>query len=281
MRSLQAVALTAAGVMLALTIRAGVEANFAHTDTPIEMLIYTQSSPDVRTVMQEVERVAFRTGEGKNLKVAYDDKVSWPFEWYFRDWTGKNFYGSGTPANDAPMVIVGTEGEHEAKVKPGLGDRYIGTKYKLRWWFPEDYKDANDWVKAMGGSLNPTQKATFLDAVRATLQPSGLNRLWRYFIYRETFNPLGSTDFYLYVRKDLVSGLWASAADGTAATPGTVDEDKYAAKTKVLNATQTVGGPGAGDAQFAEPKSIAIGPEFLTEAERERLGAFARTSEVA
>ena len=52
---------------------------------------------------------AFRTGEGKNLKVAYDDKVSWPFEWYFRDWTGKNFYGID-PDNTARRANARADG---------------------------------------------------------------------------------------------------------------------------------------------------------------------------
>ncbi|MCL5026839.1 MAG: TIGR03663 family protein [Chloroflexi bacterium] len=265
LRSWQMVGMAALTLMLAFTFHSSLTVNFRNGDIPVEMLVYTQSSPDVGKVMREIERVAFRTGTGKEIKVAYDDKVSWPFEWYLRDYTAKNYYGNGLPANDAPVVLVGLEGDHDARVKAALGNRYVGQRYKLRWWFPEDYKSPYDWMKAMqsdeGRARFPAtnQVSTgFFDIMRATFQPSGIQRLWKYFLYRDTFNPLGSTDFMLYIRKDLVDNLWAVSAT---AAPATIEDDQYASKARVLAAAQTIGAPGAGDGQLAEPKGIAIGPD--------------------
>ncbi len=268
-------------VMVTFTVRTGLTVNFRNGDIPVEMLVYTQSSPDVGKVMREVERVAFRTGTGKEIKVAYDDKVSWPFEWYLRDYVGKNYYGNGNPANDAPIVLVGLEGDHDQRVKALLGNRYVGQRYKLRWWFPEDYKSPYDWVKAMQSDEGRARLAApsqvpggFLDIVRATLQPSGIQRLWKYFLYRETFNPLGSTDFMLYVRKDLVDNLWATTATTGPVSP---EEDQYAAKTRTIPAVQAIGGPGLGEGQFTEPKGIAAGPDgsiFVADTRNHRIQKF-------
>ena len=41
-------------------------------DIPVEMLVYVQTSPDVPMVVQELERIGFQTGQGKELKVLVD-----------------------------------------------------------------------------------------------------------------------------------------------------------------------------------------------------------------
>jgi uncharacterized protein (TIGR03663 family) len=273
----QAGALTLLAILLLFTIRSSLQVNFKYGDTPVEMLVYTQSSPDVGKVMREIDRVAFRLGMGKDIKVAYDDKVSWPFEWYLRDYTGKQYYGNMMPANDAPIVLVGLEGDSDARVRAALGSRYIGQQYKLRWWFPEDYKSPGEWLRAMQSDearsrpgLAVPPNPSFLDIAKASISPAGITRLWRYFLYRETFSPLGSTDFMLYIRKDLVDGLWAI----TATKGAVVDDDQYLSRLRSISATQIIGSPGSGDGQFLEPKGVAIGPDssiYVADARNNRI----------
>lgn len=172
-----------------LSVHAAIQVTYANGDVPVEMMVYTQTSPDVGQVMKEIERVGFRTGTGKDLKVAYDSSVSWPFEWYLRDYRNRDFFGDGVPASDAPIVLVGFENDHDARVRSSLAPNYVGQRYKLRWWFPEDYRGM-----------------TFGRFWQGITDAEMRKKLWNFFLYREPFNPLGSTDFMLYERNDLAGG---------------------------------------------------------------------------
>lgn len=253
--------LVAFGLVLPLWVHTSTQVNFYNGDIPVEMLVYVQSSPDVGKVMREIERIGFRTGVGKDLKVAYDSGVSWPFEWYLRDYRNRAFFGAGSPPADAPVVLVGFEDNHDQQIKAQLGDRYVGQRYKLRWWFPEDYKSAAEWVRALQGSDTRSVRSESIglgDVIRTMLQPESIEKLWRYFIFRETLSPLGSTDFMMYVRKDLASGLWAATATTGRTSP---QADVYESKVRSLTPVDVWGSLGAGAGQFDSPKGIAVGPD--------------------
>lgn len=252
--SLKLLPLTALALLVPLWLRTAWQAVYFHGDIPVEMIVYTQTAPDVGLVMREIERLAFRTGEGRDLKVAYDSGVSWPFEWYLRDWRGRVFYGAGTPPLDAPVVLASFENDAEARARAVLGDRYISQRFRLRWWFPEDYRD-----------LTPGR------LWKAVADPETRSRLWRYFLYREPLSPLGSTDFVMFVRRDLAAGPWVApqAAPAVAAGP---------APTVALTPLQIIGGQrGSAPGQFNEPKGVAVGPDgslYVTDSRNHRVQKF-------
>ena len=226
--SLRLAAIGVLALMIPFSIRTSVEASFRNGDVPVEMLVYTQTSPDVGIVMDEIERLAFRTGEGKEkFRVAYDAGVSWPFEWYLRDYKNKNYFAWDTPAADAKVVLVGFDRNHDEKVEQVLGASFVGQRFKLRWWFPEDYRNF-----------------TVSNILEGLANPEVRRKLWRYFLYRETVNPLGSTDFMVYVRRDLATGAWA-ATQSSASDLSIIGSG--------LRGTQ----PG----EFNEPKNLDIGPD--------------------
>ncbi|HEY3107734.1 MAG TPA: flippase activity-associated protein Agl23, partial [Chloroflexota bacterium] len=251
--ALKVAALGSLLVLLPLSLRTAWQVNFFNGDVPVEMLVYTQTSPDVGKVMNEIDRVAFRTGAGKEkVKVVYDSGVSWPFEWYLRDYKGRVFIGGGTlPSNalDAPIVLIGTENNRDQAVKQQLGNKYVSQRYRLRWWFPEDFREKDNVF---------AYRSITLDSFRWLLTDSATRaRIWRYFMFRET-PPLGSTDFVMFVRRDLVAGAWAAPQSA----PAGVDEDAYAKAARNLTAVQLLGGArGAGNGQLYEPKNLAIGPD--------------------
>src|SRR5204862_402259 len=72
-------------------------------------------------------------------------------------------------------------------IRDQLGD-YVGQKYRLNWWFPEDYKLWQSDPGAIWRSLSdPITRAKFL----------------KFLLYREPMNTLGAREFYLFVRKDV------------------------------------------------------------------------------
>lgn len=259
-RSLRTLALGSLVVLVPLTVHTGVQAAFVNGDVATEMIVYTQTTPDVTMVMREIERLGERTGQGRDLKVAYDSDVSWPFEWYLRDWRGRAFYGTGTPPADAPVVLVGLESNHDAQVRAALGNKYVGQRYRLRWWFPEDYRTPAEYLTAItpehlraGLPIDGGQFGLW-DLIRASLQTEARTRLWRYFLYREPLNPLGSTDFVLYVRKDLVGGAWMPAT--VAPTQVSVEDPLDKSMRNVVASRQL--GPVTEAGPLRDPRGVAV-----------------------
>jgi uncharacterized protein (TIGR03663 family) len=234
-------ALTAVVMVLPFSLRTAWQVTYYHGDIPVEMLVYTQTAPDVGRVMRQINEIAYRTGEGVDkLKVAYDAEVSWPFEWYLRDYTARVYFGEGNPPPDAPVILVGYDNGRADQVRQLLGNRYVSQRYRLRWWFPEDYR-----------SLSPST------IVAGLLSPENRAKLWRFLLYREPPDPLGSTDFVLFVRRDLAYGAWTALQATTATAPAAT----LAQHLRTIPAVASFGSTGSGALQFNAPKGIAIGPD--------------------
>ena len=132
---------------------------------------------------------------GLHLKVAYDDKSSWPFEWYLRDFDQRQFIGSsaGSPF-DADVVILGIE--NEAANKAFLGNRYYRREYRLIWW-PDQEFYFNTTLGSLWARLrDPVQRQEILDVVLRREYPRSTND-W-YLVSR----------FALYVRRDFPAPVW-------------------------------------------------------------------------
>jgi hypothetical protein len=85
--------------------------------------------------------------EGTNMRVVFDDESSWPFTWYFRDYTNYGFLrgeaGSVDPTSldGARVVVVGNK--KAGDVRRILGDRYYEFQYIRLWWPMQEYFNLN------------------------------------------------------------------------------------------------------------------------------------------
>ncbi len=214
-------ALGTAGLVVLVTysIHTAWQLTYKNGDVPVEMLVYVQSSPDVPFIVNEVERMGNTLGLRKDVPLLLDngytdtlggqsvvhEAVSWPFEWYFRDYKAKTYFSRTLPADFStgkyPGILV--MGTNLDPIKDQLGD-YVGNKFRLNWWYPEDYKNV-DWGTP----------------VRTLLDPEARAKLVKYVLYRELVNPpLGARDMYFYVRKDLArGGAVPSGEAGPASSP--------------------------------------------------------------
>jgi len=235
----QVATFTVFALLSVATFRYAWIASFVNGDIAKDMLIYTQTTPDVTMVMQEIGDLSARLADSQTMKVAYDNESSWPFEWYLRNYKNRIFYGAtpGPNITEAPVILVGLV--NDGKVKPYVTD-YVRHHYKLRWWFPEDYKGMTI-SKAWLYLQDPEKRAS----------------LRRFLLYRELDNPLGSTDFVMYVRRDTVSKVWQYGTTVAAVQPA-LAEDPYAKAVVAVNAVDVWGTQGAGDGQFMNPKGLAI-----------------------
>jgi uncharacterized protein (TIGR03663 family) len=237
----QSAALVALSLLSLVTIRYAWMASYTHGDIARDMLIYTQTTPDVTMAMAEITRLSERLEGGLEMKVAYDNVTSWPFEWYLRNFKNKIFFGGspGPNISEAPVVLTGLENENS--VRPFV-QGYVRRQYKLRWWFPEDYKMFKD---------NPSLAFQYLG------DPAMRKDLMEILLNRDLKQPLGSTDFVMYVRPDVLQEVWQFGSRIQATDPDLL-RDEYAEKASKLTATTSFGQ--GGQVSLNSPKAVAIAP---------------------
>lgn len=173
---LAAAGLTLAAVLGAYSLRATWMAVYEHPDTPVELLVYTQTAPDVPRIVADVRELAINLTRGERsaedvtggLSMPMivdsgdeggDGSLAWPLQWYLRDfqrvaWTRKDAYQSSPAAKNfelqmpdgstalAPVVILYKPHVTEP-VRAVLSESYVqpyGDTGVFNWWFPEGDK---------------------------------------------------------------------------------------------------------------------------------------------
>jgi len=207
---------TATIVLALLQVNVGWRLSYKDPDVPTEMMIYTQTSPDIVRVMDEITELSYELTGGKGIEIWYDSGVSWPMQWYLRDFPNKQFRPSiTTDPGNAPIVMVASDRDSQAA--PNLVG-YTAQEYVLRWWFPEElYRNF-----AIAPEINPGRSAwkrsedphgvgdvisSAIDSINGALTVDGQARLYRQLVFRDIEQPLGQYRFKIYVRNDLISLL--------------------------------------------------------------------------
>ena len=117
--------LAVAGMLLVLSVRTGVMASYQNGDVPVEMIVYTQTSPDVTRLLESLER----TNQDSTVEVAIDGTsgFSWPWAWYFRDTHSVHFPTFGSNSFDSPpgesVVVVHSSNRESADEGTGRSVR--------------------------------------------------------------------------------------------------------------------------------------------------------------
>ena len=226
---------TLTGVLFLLAaygLRSAIQLAYFNPMDAREMIVYVQTAPDTTRAADTIDRLSVDQTGARDLKVMYDSQSSWPWEWYLRDYKNKTFIPGGpTAAPDPGVQVMVIDSAWYDKAKSGQApqlNNYVGTKYAMRWWFPEDTYRAfipNTWDKidpakptkednspnyaldAAGKQIKEPvgQIKGALDTILYTLRtPSEQGKLWKYLIYRQPYASLGSTDMAVFVRRDLV-----------------------------------------------------------------------------
>jgi uncharacterized protein (TIGR03663 family) len=242
-------------VLLFVEIHSMFLLNFADAANPTEMLIYVQTSQDVPTVVGEINGLANRTGQGKNLTIGLDntDVGGWPFIWYLRDYKSVSETSAfGTPACGGQYcsALVMLEPQYDAN-SAFLLKHYVVQKYRWNWWFPEDYKQwFPDHATAFGQALQGKSSS-----VQALPTGSELNSLWNWMFYRQPFGQRGARWMYFLVRRDLVPGQqqFSSSAPPSLASPPSIQEPSLSAAVRMSF------GSAPGNAGVRGPRGLAVG----------------------
>jgi hypothetical protein len=203
--ALAALAVCVVAVGALYTARSAYRLAYQNGDTPVEMLVYTQTSPDVMQVVRRLEEASRRRGHDLSMPVMYDNETVWL--WYLRDFskaqrTPEQLAG---PPDDSVMAVLMLD-ENMARYPQNrqLLDGFVIQRYPLRWWFPEDqiYRFSSGWQSA------PLENISLLgQLLRAPLDPGVEARVWKFLMFRETGYPLGSSDFVVAVRPEIASQI--------------------------------------------------------------------------
>ena len=193
-RRVALVVLGLAAAMFALSVTGAFRLSYRNNDVPVEMLVYTQTAPEIPAILRDIERLGETTGKGKNLRITVDstDGFSWPWAWYLRDYPLVSYpclsNDSGCAgldgAPDADVVLLAYR--NQAAASELLDDYGEPVRYKHRWWFPESYR-----------GLDP---ATIFSSIQ---ERESWRRVVDYFLFRDfPEGRLGSVDGSAYFPKD-------------------------------------------------------------------------------
>lgn len=206
-RALRYLAVGLFTVFFLYQVRSAVMLTYYQPDVPKEMAVYVQTSPDVTRNMKEIKDFSKATTGKNDVKVMYDNEVSWPYSWYFHDFKNAQYIGAGEPqpAADVPIMVFGYDNKNGNTELP---KNYTSQRYAMRWWFPEDWykKDLMSGLPAGETSKSAMLASAGLLVVKlgdTFTKPDNQATLWKYLHFRETPMPLGSFDMLVYVRKDV------------------------------------------------------------------------------
>ena len=174
--------------LLFWTVWFAIPATYERGSVPNDMVVYVQTTPDVRDVAAIADEAARRTGQGFKLPILIDNAFAWPTVWYLRDYKAALYTKNLTleEAREAQIVLMSPTSADALGIQL---PEYVGRQMKLRWWFPEHaYKT---WDAGFLGDFlaDPEARSSFLHWLLTREEPPV---------------PKGSYDFVMYVRTDLL-----------------------------------------------------------------------------
>ena len=179
-------------ILMILTFRTAVITNFTNGDIPVEMLVYTQTSPDIPIILNGFKKLDDSKKPQSRISITIDQTsgFTWPWSWYLRDYPHVDYptYGpkdfNNMPATDAVLIHSNNNGMAENLLAKDFKE---GQRVPHRWWFPEDnYRN-----------LTP------LNIIDKTFDLKTWHALTEYWFHRKGISKdIGSEDFYLYVKDE-------------------------------------------------------------------------------
>jgi uncharacterized protein (TIGR03663 family) len=294
---------------LALTFRAAVRAAFLNADLAVEYLVYAHAAPGVKTAMQQIEELSIRTTDGKAIKVAYDDDVSWPLNWYLRDYSQQYYFGANPTRDllDNPVILVGDN--NWGVVEPLLADLYNRYEYIRMWWPNQDYwnlkrasieAERNFEGPLTGETDQPIGIGEYLVRAWEHIKPFFTDKnlrvaIWDIWLDRdfkrygewtgrdmtlERWSP--SDRMRLYIRKDIAAMVWDYGITTASLNPPVI-EDPYEDGLVDLSADLTIGSEGLSPGEFFRPRDLAVagnGSVYVADTANHRIQHLSSSGEV-
>ncbi|MGQ9572852.1 MAG: flippase activity-associated protein Agl23 [Dehalococcoidia bacterium] len=254
------------GVLLLFGCRAAWMASFQEGDgaDAREMLVYTQTSSDVPKILDQIERMAKKTGLGNDLPIAVDsrDALSWPWVWYLRNYHKVSYPDMSRDYQPSANTVLLVHIANDAAIQPRLEGYGPGQRYSHRWWFPETYRGLE-----FEDGKRKNILTIFTDFVVSLDDGDTWNTWWRYFRDREPPEPKGSLDAVAYFPKEFVPER-VTDRDEPPETPKVDNEGRF-----------TLGQQGSSPGRFIKPAGLALdgdGNLYVADSGNHRIQKFDR-----
>ena len=127
-------------LLAAMSLWTAFGVTYRHPDTPVEPLIYTQTSPEVPLLAREIEEFVRAQAAPTPVIVDTTASLTWPWAWYLRDVPNVGYLGADAirehgPGDGAVLIsassTVGPNWERR--------DQFESPRpYVHRWWFREE-----------------------------------------------------------------------------------------------------------------------------------------------
>ena len=182
-----AVGLLSAG-LLVWSVWFAIPITYERGSIPNDLVVYVQTTDDVKEVASIVDEAARRTGLGDKLPLLIDNSYAWPTVWYLRDYTDA-LYTKDMNLEDAQAAQIVLMSPSSANILGIQLPEFVGREMKLRWWFPEHTYKSWD-LGFLGEFISDSEaRSSFLHWLLTREEPPV---------------PKGSYDFMLYIRTDLL-----------------------------------------------------------------------------
>lgn len=250
-----------------LTMRTAFRAAYINYDNATEYLVYAHMARGPKDALAQIEEISRRTTNGLGIRVAYDDVTTYPYWWYLRNYTNKDFFGKEPTRaqRDAAAILVGDT--NYSKIEPVVGQAYQKFEYTRIWWPNQDYFGLT--------------RQRILDALTNPNMRAAIFRIWLdrdYTLYSQLTNQdfsltkwQPSQSLRLYIRKDIIASLWNY---GVAPSAEAIVADPYEGKQVSLTADKIIGSLGIESGQFRRPRDLVVAPDgslYVADTENHRI----------
>ena len=185
----------AAMLLMILTFRTTFITNFQNPDIPVEMMVYTQTSPDILTISREIRSYTKESEDNSNyfeapISIDPTSGFSWPWTWYFRHYKNVDYsvYNDQTTfsAKASEIALVHSD-NHKVAENQFPEELYREERVAHRWWFPEHkYRDIS-----------------ILEMTKMLVNIKAWKPFANYWFNRRSLaHEIGSEDVFLYVPVD-------------------------------------------------------------------------------
>lgn len=275
-------------LLAVLTLRFALMASFINYDLATEYLVYAHGAPAVKEVLAEIDYLSRRTTDGNDMRIVYDNEVSWPYSWYFRNYDNAVFIGSNPTLQNIDGAVVILVGEaNRFKLEPLLNDEYYHFTeedgYIRLWWPMQEYFNLS--AERVNNVFDFSPENT-----QAPLLRQGIFEIWwarDYSTYGDAISKDFSTEnwpvsdrMHFYVRKDVYAQMYplgvgeGSARVGESQSTPNVCLENWQQIAPIL----VFGGAGAQPGQLSRPLDISVDNEngiiYIAEENSARISAF-------
>ena len=177
-------------VLVVFTLKTSIDSSFYNSDVPDEIIVYTQTSPNVHNLVQEIKNYKL-INDGASIAIDTSGGHQWPWPWYLRHSDVKYFDSTNEDTiNEKDFykydyIILNSKNFLKFNSKITNSDLYENiNQVPFRMWFPENYRFAS--FKEFTGYVKDF---------------NNLNYLIRHVVFKDFVGEIGAVDMTIIRKK--------------------------------------------------------------------------------